>query len=110
PGAYSDVLAVTAVDRHLKPWARAARGSHIALAAPGVAIWSADVRGDGRFHNGTSFASPFAAAAAAVIKQRSPALSAQQIADRLRHDARDLGVAGPDPVFGAGLVQLPRCR
>ena len=110
PAGYADTLAVTAVDRRLKPWSRAAQGSHIALAAPGVAIWSAEAGGEGRFRDGTSFASPFVAAAAALLKSQSPRATPADIAQSLRGSARDLGPAGTDPVFGAGLVQWPACR
>ena len=102
-------LAVAAVDRRLKAWARSARGTHIALSAPGVAIWSAEAGGEGRFRDGTSFASPFVAAAVAVLKVQSPRLKPADIAERLRGSAKDLGEAGSDPVFGAGLVQWPAC-
>ena len=104
PAAYPEVLAVTAVDRRLKPWARAAQGPHVGLSAPGVAVWS-----DERFHDGSSFASPFVTAAAALLKQQEPKASVAQIQAQLRGRARDLGAPGADPVFGAGLLQWPAC-
>lgn len=104
PAGYDPVLAVTAVDRQQEVYRRAVRGAHIDLAAPGVGVRSAGDGGAADTHSGTSFAAPFATAAAALILQQEPGLRPAQLRDRLRADARDLGDAGPDAVFGHGLL------
>ncbi|WP_298975716.1 S8 family serine peptidase [uncultured Roseobacter sp.] len=110
PGAYDPVLTVTAVDASGRVYRRAGRGPHVDLAAPGVEVWTAaSVRGV-RTKTGTSFAAPFATAAAAVLMSEQPDMTVAQVKAFLRETALDLGDEGPDEVFGAGLVQFaPIC-
>ncbi|MDZ7664877.1 MAG: DUF4214 domain-containing protein [Desulfotignum sp.] len=56
---------------------------------------------------GTSAAAPHVAGVSALIKQRYPSYSPQQIKSFLESNALDLGVSGKDNVYGSGLVQLP---
>jgi serine protease len=58
---------------------------------------------------GTSFASPHVSAAAALLiatKRLGPDATPQQIEQRLKDTARDLGPAGPDTRYGAGLLDV----
>lgn len=54
--------------------------------------------------SGTSMAAPHVAAAAALVRGMDPALTATQVRALLESTATDVGVPGPDPVSGAGLV------
>ena len=101
------MLAVTAVDRRGQVYRRANRGEHIDLAAPGVNVWTAASISGARTKTGTSFAAPFVTAAAALIWQRDPSMTAADLRDRLRNAARDLGPDGRDAIFGAGLIAAP---
>ena len=105
PAGYDPVIAVTAVDRRQQVYRRANRGSHIDLAAPGVNVWTAASISGARTKTGTSFAAPFVTAAAALLLQSEAGLTPAQTRARLQGAARDLGKAGPDEVFGHGLVQ-----
>ena len=67
PAAYDEVIAVTAVDRRLKSYVYATRGSHIDLAAPGVEIWAALPGGREGTLTGTSFAAPYVTAVIAAM-------------------------------------------
>ena len=109
PAAYAEVLAVTAVDRQLQPYARASPGGYVRLAAPGVGIWTASSGGAGEFRDGTSFATPYVTAALALgsLKAALPP-PAQRIAT-LANRSRDLGAKGVDPVYGVGLLQVAGC-
>jgi len=85
---------------------RAGRGSHIDLAAPGVDVWTAaSIRG-ARWKTGTSFAAPFVAAAAAMLRQQTPDMSADAVRQALLGRTIDLGDPGPDAVYGAGLLSV----
>jgi hypothetical protein len=59
----------------------------------------------GRFF-GTSASSPEVAAAGALVKFAFPDYTPTQIANFLESKAEDLGSAGKDPLYGAGLLQL----
>jgi len=106
PAAYPQVIAVTAVDRDRAVYRRAIQGEHVDLAAPGVAVWAAASISGARWKTGTSYAVPFVTSAAAILREKRPDLTAPEIGAELRRLATDLGDAGPDPVFGAGLVGL----
>ena len=53
---------------------------------------------------GTSFSAPLAAGVAALLKQHNPELPPDEIHNALRNSATDLGIAGPDNLYGWGLV------
>lgn len=80
------------------------------LAAPGQDILSVSSTVAGLsptphlLASGTSMAAPVVAGTAALIRSLHPGWSADQIADKLRASAQDLGVPGRDPDTGFGLV------
>ena len=104
PAAYAPVVAVTAIDRSKRPYRRAVRGDHVDLAAPGVSVWTAASVKGARAKSGTSFAAPFVAAAAAILKAANPQMPSSEIAEMLARSAEDLGEPGKDPIFGWGLL------
>jgi minor extracellular protease Epr len=112
PAAYPGVIAVTAVDANKRLYARANRGTYIAIAAPGVDVWVpltvADGKTKGKYMSGTSFASPFVAAAVAqsVASQTAgqPALKPPAHIQKLCSKATNLGTATAE--FGCGLLQM----
>lgn len=106
PAAIDHVIAVTAVDRRMRAYDRAQRGEHVDLAAPGVGLLLATSVSGAREKTGTSFATPFVTAAAALVLASDAELSPAEVAARLQAEARDLGRAGRDPVFGAGLLDM----
>jgi thermitase len=100
-------------------------GTFVDIAAPGSSIYTTDtyvtcidsnnddwaesctVTGNGyTYISGTSFSSPFVAGAAAVLKALKPSATPADIRAALRSSAKDLGTAGEDSSFGAGLVDL----
>ena len=108
PAAYEDVVSVTAVDQGLRPYRLANQGDYIALASPGVEVWSAAEGGSGRYRTGTSVAAAHVTGAIAEIVGSGDDIgSALQ---KLKNNARDLGTPGRDRVFGWGLLQTsPNC-
>jgi subtilisin family serine protease len=106
PAAYAPVIAVTAVDRGGEVYRRAVRGPHVDIAAPGVDVWTAASVSGARWKTGTSFAVPFVSAAASLLRQERPELTAPEVGAELMRMAEDLGDPGQDPVYGAGLLNV----
>ena len=102
PAAYDSVVAVTAVDSNHQVFRLANRGEYLDLAAPGVSLLHAKAGGDYMASSGTSFAVPFAATAAARIRQLQPNEDALKI---LYQNAEDLGAPGRDEIYGYGLLR-----
>lgn len=104
PAAYPETLAVTATDIDDKPFAQANRGTHIAVAAPGVDLLVAAPQGSYQMSSGTSFAAAQISGIAALLLERNPKLDGASIRRILTSTARDLGPVGHDEQFGSGLA------
>lgn len=75
------------------------------VVAPGEGVVTVAVRGsDYARVNGTSFASPLVSGICALLRQAQPAWTPGQLQEALRQSAEDLGEAGPDTLYGWGLV------
>ncbi|MFK7896843.1 MAG: S8 family serine peptidase [Myxococcota bacterium] len=57
--------------------------------------------------SGTSMSAPHVTGAVAILRALRPELSPREVRHLLRASAEDLGSAGQDPEFGAGLLDLP---
>ncbi len=79
-------------------------GSYVAVAAPGVGIWTTNSDGGYGAWSGTSFSSPITAGVVALMMAAKPALSASQIEGLLYSTAVDLGTPGRDPYYGYGRI------
>jgi subtilisin family serine protease len=104
PAAYEGVIAVTAVDSERHVYRRASRGAHVELAALGVDVLAAAPDGLA-VYSGTSFASPYVAALAALEHRSLDRAQAVAARESLRGNAMDLGEPGRDDVYGFGLAQ-----
>lgn len=102
PAAYDSVVAVTAVDAAGQVFRLANRGKYLDLSAPGVGMLHARAGGGYTASSGTSFAVPFAATAAARLRQLQPG---QDVLKLLIESAKDLGPPGRDDIYGYGLVR-----
>jgi type VII secretion-associated serine protease mycosin len=99
PAAYDGVIGVGAIGLDGRRLPTSQVGSYVDLVAPGAQILAA-----GELHEGTSFATPFVAAAAALVREYRPKLTAAQVVDRLLATA-DPTPGGPNsPEYGHGLV------
>ncbi|PCG86298.1 peptidase [Streptomyces sp. WZ.A104] len=118
PGCAAGVLTVGAVDRDDSTANFSSRGPTIGshtlkpeIAAPGVAISAAAAGGRGsqayRSMSGTSMATPHVAGAAAVVKQRHPDWTAQQIKAALVSSAHS-AVPGDVRETGGGRLDVDR--
>jgi subtilisin family serine protease len=103
PAAYESVVAVTALDSSDRVFRLANRGDYLALAAPGVDVMHAQQGGGYAASSGTSFAVPFAVAAAVRLKSAEPDID---VVAGLIDMARDLGKPGHDQVYGYGALRV----
>ena len=76
--------------------------SYIDFAAPGVDVF-VPMEG-GRYMSGTSIATPFVTALIAANPDAASLGSADGVSARLAQDTLDIGAAGRDDTFGAGLA------
>ena len=104
PAAYPEVIAVTATDMDDKLLPVANRGRYVSVAAPGVEIFVASPNGQYGFTTGTSVATAHVSGLAALLIDRNPSLTPDQIQAILMRTAHDLGAKGRDDEYGAGLV------
>ena len=108
PAADATVIAVTATDINDSLFSGANRGGHVAVAAPGVNILAPAPGGGYQFTTGTSIAAAEVSGVVALLIERNSALTPSDIRELLMRTAKDLGPAGRDPEFGAGLVNALR--
>ncbi|MBS2537422.1 S8 family serine peptidase [Catenulispora sp. NF23] len=110
PAAYPGVIAVAAVgsDRTAAPYSE--HGADIGLAAPGgtsdAPLLGVGPAADGTLASGmgTSFAAPYVTAAAALVWNRYPSLTAAQVRQRLYETADRVAADAPDHSYGWGIV------
>ncbi len=106
PGAYSPVIAITAIDRFDRNASFASSGFYIEFAAPGVGIWTA-VPGGGKAMSGTSFSAPIVTSYAAAAMKHLNLKTANDLRGYLQKYALDRGKPGRDRYTGWGIVQPP---
>ena len=104
PAADPNVIAVSATDAEDKLFEQSNRGRHIAIAAPGAQILVAAPEGAYDVSSGTSYSAAEVSGIVALMLQRKPDLTPEQVRSILQATAKDLGPKGPDVMFGAGLA------
>ena len=104
PAADPNVIAVSATDAEDKLFSASNRGNHIAVSAPGVDILLPAPDSNYQMISGTSFAAAHVSGIAALILERKPGLSPDNVRQILQSSSKDLGPRGKDDQFGAGLV------
>jgi membrane-anchored mycosin MYCP len=118
PWYKKDVLSVASINGEGAPSAFSVWGPWVSIAAPGENIVSLDPKGTGLTNSktsgtnnapttiqGTSFASPYVAGVAALVRERYPNLTAHQVMDRLTMTAQHPGNPdGRDRKVGAGMI------
>ncbi|MFG3697866.1 type VII secretion-associated serine protease mycosin [Micromonospora sp. NPDC047620] len=104
PAAYDGVLGVGAIgaDGARSPFSQT--GAYVDLVAPGSDVLMA-APGQGHHRaEGTSYAAPFVAATAALLRQYRPELSAAQVAQRIVASADPAPGGGGGGGYGAGVL------
>ena len=116
PASLTTVNAVSAIDALGAKASFSSYGTGLAFCAPGVGIWTTDRTGSAGYGggsyiplDGTSFASPLVAAAAALHITYTPGFpTPDQTEAALRAAAIDLGPTGYDTTFGWGMPSAAR--
>lgn len=105
PAALPGVIGVGAVSEDLQVAGFSNQGSYVDVTAPGVRILTT-TGGNYFSYSGTSFASPYVAAAAALLRAAEPGLTVGGVDARLVATATDAGPPGRDDAYGHGLLDL----
>ncbi|GAA3819937.1 hypothetical protein GCM10022403_061710 [Streptomyces coacervatus] len=110
PAALPGVVSVGAVDKEANRWSGSNSGKGLTLMAPGVEVLSADTTESPKYSlsNGTSDATAFVSATAALVRAKYPNLTAGQVVNRLIKSASFLGHNGlkaPDEDYGYGIIR-----
>jgi subtilisin family serine protease len=112
PARYPSVVAVAAIDdaNSMRP-CFSSTGSDIEIAAPGVSILSTKRGGGYIAYSGTSMSSPYVTGGAAVIFAKNNN-KYKRVNDAVRNildeNSDDIGIAGRDPSFGFGIIDIPK--
>jgi len=118
PAAYPEALAVSAVGPDGQLASYSTHGSAIDIAAPGgdiaagggtygvmSSVWNFVTNAPAYDSwDGTSMATPHVSGVAALLLAQNPSLTGAQLRSRLTTWAVDAGPAGPDNLYGAGIV------
>lgn len=90
PASYKHVLSVGHCDGADRRWGNTTYSNYIDLIAPGVNVYTAHLYGGYNTAGGSSFASPFVAGIAALVRSAFPNLSAAQVGELVRVTADDI--------------------
>jgi subtilisin family serine protease len=104
PGADESVIAVTATDYSDKPFAMANRGKYIAVAAPGVDVMVPAPANTYQLTTGTSVAAAHVSGVAALLVERKPNITPDEVRAILTHTAIAFTNLPKGEQDGAGLV------
>lgn len=103
PASYNGVMAVASSDRNNERAFFSQQGEFVDVAAPGVGMVSTVPKGGQCSADGTSFSAPYVAGVAALMMEKYPEWTAQNVAARIAQTANRPGT-GPDKKLGWGVV------
>jgi membrane-anchored mycosin MYCP len=106
PASYPGVLAVGAIGAEGKRTDFSEVGTGVAVVAPGADLLGPGAGGTGLVtgRSGTSFATPFVAGVAALVRAYRPRLTADQVLHRIEATADHPAGPLPDPQYGWGVL------
>lgn len=110
PAAYSEVLAVTAIDASGRHAVFPNQSSEIDIAAPGVAVLTAKEDLGTTLFTGTSAAAPFVSGTLAAMMSANSDRTPKQTVELLKRYLNDAGAVGEDPAYGDGVIDWDRLR
>lgn len=104
PAAYEGVVGVGAIGPTGQRWDASQVGPYVDLVAPGDGVLTAARIAGHVAGSGTSFAAPFVAGTAALIRARWPELDRTEVVHRLLATADPPAGGQPSPDYGYGVV------
>jgi membrane-anchored mycosin MYCP len=104
PASYEGVIGVGAVGPDSLRVASSTVGSYVDIVAPGSQVVGALPGGGHAAYEGTSFATPFVSATAALIRARWPQLHQAEVVRRLLATVDPVPAGQPSPDYGYGLL------
>jgi type VII secretion-associated serine protease mycosin len=104
PASYDGVLGVAAIGPDGMRQPDSQIGSYVDISAPGARVVGAMPGGGHRMQEGTSYAVPFVAATAALVREYWPMLSAKEVALRILATADPAPGGRDSDAYGSGVV------
>jgi membrane-anchored mycosin MYCP len=104
PADYPGVIGVGAINNSGVRVGASQVGPYVDLVAPGEAVLTTTRAGGHAYQSGTSFATPFVAGTAALVRAAWPKLTADQVARRLMATAAPAPGGTNSMEYGAGIV------
>lgn len=104
PAAYDGVIGVGSIEQSGERAKSSQVGDYVDVVAPGVDVVGATLYGGYKTFTGTGFATAFAAATVALIRQVHPQLSVADVERRMRATASPSPGGGQGLAYGAGLI------
>lgn len=102
PSDFDEVISVSGIDENYSKFGSSNYGNFISISAPARNILTLDLGNKTKRIAGTSFATPYVAASAALLLELNPSLTHSQIRAMLESYSDDAGKPGWDSIFGAG--------
>lgn len=107
PAKYLGAIAVGAVNQSLSRAGFSNTGNELEVTAPGVNVMSTCLNNNYEYMSGTSMSTPYVSGNLALLKQRYPNMTSQQLRDKQNTSVIDLGPSDRDTSYGYGLIQAP---
>lgn len=99
------VLTVGGVDKNKQDsWSSSSQGISIAVSAPSESMIGAIPNNKYATWSGTSAAAPIVAGLAALIMEKYPELTGNQVIQRIIESSDDAGADGRDALYGYGII------
>lgn len=105
PASYSGVIVVGSTNAYDLRSPFSSTGALLTCSAPGQTIVTTAVGSRYRTVSGTSFSAPYVSATAALLLQRHPTITAEEIRGTLMATSVDLGEPGWDLLYGSGRIR-----
>lgn len=106
PSDLKEVISVAGSGENNSRFSSSNFGNQIDISAPGDKIYTTMIGNDYKTTQGTSFSSPYVAAAIAMLCEKNPNLTIEEANNILQVTANDVTKKGWTPEFGAGILDI----